>query len=153
MTPDPTSPPLAQAPWRQTPVSAAGIPAKTLADWKANRLVNHCPILFPYRTPGRKVRGANFYGGWAVVWDVAGKRGEDGKGRGAFLLAGNLPAGGRGEAWSTVKGYVDGSTLGYDRKGQADLQITGVNCTYQLRTDDVRQLLAFVGSLRWVHGH
>ncbi len=98
-----------------------------------------------------------------MAWDVPGLQGSDGKGRGAFLLAGvgtggleNFEEFGSATAEPPIViSYSDGSRLKYFPRQAGEqlvavLQIPGIDCSCQVAADDSRQLRTFVGTLRRV---
>ncbi len=172
-TPTSPSPMLPLPPWSGASISPAGVPARTLDDYrrrdrKFESSPTSCLLLFPAKYDGRVRSALTGSGAWAMAWDVPGELGSDGKGRAAYLVIG--PA----EDVSNVSGklmrFSDGSYLDYDSAEEPEerarrraagvreapvsgvLVISGSNCHYYIDAPSSKKLEAFVMQLRRVQG-
>lgn len=124
------------APWSGAPLAATEVPAVFAAEWRrADNRATCAPLapasLDPYAaaTP----RAASFSGGWAVAYDLPGRRS-------AFGVAGTgASAGGASYAeWPHRMRWADGGTAEYGPEGGtgpnqlAYLRIPGQDCLYNV---------------------
>jgi hypothetical protein len=146
----PAETPLPAAPWRQPPLASADVPGVYLAQWRAAANRGTCAPLAPASLGAQasaQPRAATFSGGWAVAYDLPGRRS-------AFGVAGT---GSRASdpsysAWPHHLRWADGSTAGYGPEGGtgtkqlAYLRIAGQDCLYnvwsELGREHLEQLLS-----------
>lgn len=160
--PAPDAAPTADAPLA-TPVAADLI----RAEWaKAENRKSCAPLAFGTDADvGATPRRANFSGGWAVAFDLAGRRsayGLAGAGIGAMtaealtaqwpytLVPANLPAGSfAGYGIQGAAPYADDNPNGIDVKSLAYVRVAGQDCLYNVWSDLGRAHLEdLLGSLR-----
>lgn len=122
------------APWSANKIPAARA-ALTITEWrKAENRATCAPIALLEEAieKGAKMRRANFHGGWAVAYDLPGKRS-------AFGVAGAGVSSEPGSfRWPNNIQWADGSRAGYGLEGGsgpnylAYISIAGQGCLYNI---------------------
>ena len=125
------------APWRAAPLSRAAVPAVYVEQWQKAENRATCALVAPRSLgqlgAGATPRAANFAGGWAVAYDLPGKRSAFGI-AGAGVRAGD-PSYNR---WPYAYDWDDGSKVEYGPEGGtgpnelAYLRIQGQECLYNV---------------------
>lgn len=147
----PDDPAREVAPWKANPqLSAASVPEVYLQQWSKAENRKDCRLLaFADLGDGMSAatpRAANFGGGWAVSYDLEGRRGitSGGRlckdcGRGVFGIAGTgTSPEGSYEGWPHWMYWRDGSRAGYGPEGGtgprdlAYLIVRGEGCLYNV---------------------
>jgi hypothetical protein len=145
-----TAPPVAKrAPWRQTPLQRANVPAVYAQQWEKAENRATCALVAPMAVgeagAGATPRAANFSGGWAVAYDLPNVRS-------AFGIAG---AGVKADdpsydKWPYVQQWDDGSRAEYGPEGGegpnqlAYVKIQGQQCLYNVWSRLGREHLEFL---------
>ena len=150
--PAPSPPP---APWSASSLENA--PDIYLREWRDAENRETCaPLAFAPAAvePGAEPRAATFSGGWAVAYDLPGRRS-------AFGIAGTgvEPGPDTYDAWPHRLQWADGSSAGYGPEGGsgprqlAYLRVSGERCLYNVWSQLGRaHLERLLGSLRRVAG-
>jgi hypothetical protein len=153
--PPPASDPRPAAPWSGAALSASAVPGAYLAQWRAADNRATCAPIAPASLGAQSAaqpRAATFSGGWAVAYDLPGRRS-------AFGVAGT---GSRASdpaynAWPHNVRWADGSTAGYGPEGGtgpkqlAYLRIAGQGCLYNVWSELGREHLeSLLASLHFV---
>jgi hypothetical protein len=142
------------APWSAAPLPAAAVPDVYHAEWRRADNRASCALLAPAELGadvGATPRRANFAGGWAVAYDLPGRRS-------AFGVAGaGSDAAEPTYEWPSTLHWDDGSSATYGPEGGegpnelAYLRVAGQGCLYNvwsgLGREHLEQLLA---ALRFV---
>lgn len=148
----------AQPPWlRHAPVASTQGDARVVArEWRAAENRATCaPLAFNSirgATSGARARAAFFSGGWAVAWDLPGRRSVMGiAGSGVSVEPADI------ERWPTVIRWRGGSAAGYGLVGDtgpgyiAYVKVAGQDCLYNVWSDVSASHLRFlIGQMRRV---
>lgn len=127
---------LPRAPWDQPPLAPANAPGMVLVQWRQAENRGTCAPLAPASIEphtGARVRAAQFSGGWAIAYDLPGRRS-------AFGIAGTGSSASDDaySDWPHLLRWRDGSTAGYGPEGGtgpnqlAYLRIPGQQCLYNV---------------------
>lgn len=131
------APSVPRAPWRETPLARASVPAVYVEQWQRaeNRAI--CALIAPRSVgaAGERAtpRAAKFAGGWAVAYDLPNLRSAFGI-AGAGVRAGEPSY----SKWPYVQQWDDGSRAEYGPEGGegpnqlAYLRIQGQDCLYNV---------------------
>lgn len=131
-----TAPPSNIAPWRESPLARADVPAVYFTEWEKAENRATCAVIAPRSLgegAGATPRAARFSGGWGVAYDLPSQRS-------AFGVAGaGVKAGDPSYAkWPYVQTWDDGSKAEYGPEGGqgpnqlAYLRIEGQDCLYNV---------------------
>ena len=162
--PTKAAPALPASPWQGNPSLAPGhVPPVVVAVWEKAPNRQTCALLAlgPDQTPDATreppPRRANFYGGWAVAYDVPPAE------RSAWGVAGTgarVADDTSYEGWPNHRVWSDGSRLDYGPESSAGpkwlayLTVAGQGCLYNVWSGRGRRHLeTLVERLRFVDGH
>ncbi|MCP2039691.1 hypothetical protein L1281_000261 [Neisseria sp. HSC-16F19] len=144
------------APWVQT-VSAARIPPLYQQQWRRAENRAHCALVAlpndsKAQQRGAKARAAVFHGGWAVAYDLPGKRSAYGV-AGAGIEVDDASI----QRWMGQRYWADGSAVGYGLHGSgsgylAYVRVAGEDCLYNVWSNislaHLQQILADLRRVR-----
>jgi hypothetical protein len=152
----PAAPGHAAAPWSAPALRPTDVSQVYLQQWARAENRTDCALIAPSAIDPSAAtpRAAEFSGGWAVAYDVAGQRS-------AFGVAGtgvDADASGTYDDWPNRMEWADGSTVGYGPEGGgattkllAYLRIAGQECLYNVWSERGREHLeALLRALRFV---
>lgn len=134
--PPPTPPEFDPAPWSGAKLAAADVPPFYLRQWQRAENRATCAPVAPMDLgdgAGAVPRAATFSGGWAVAYDMPGRRSAFGVAGAGVTVDGDLYDG-----WENAIAWADGSHAGYGLEGGtgpghlAYLQIAGQGCLYNV---------------------
>ncbi len=141
------------APWSVRPLPAKAVPAVYLSEWKKAANRKTCAPLALQgveKQLGAKVRRADFSGGWAVAYDLPGRRS-------AYGIAGSGSSardGGTRYTFPRTITWADGSYANYGLKGGtgpgylAYMVVEGQDCLYNVWADHEEELELLLTTLR-----